>query len=68
MIAEHTTRIEAPPAEVWRVPLDIDRWPEWAPTVTAAQRLDDGPFRVGTQVRINRFASNSPLSPRRRGR
>ena len=52
MTAEHTTRIAAPPAEVWQVTLDVDRWPGWAPTVTAARRLDAGPFRVGSQARI----------------
>ena len=52
MTAEHTTHIDAPPAEVWRVTLDVERWPEWTPTVTAARRLDDGPFRVGSRVRI----------------
>lgn len=52
MIIENTIHIEAPPDVVWAVTVDIDRWPEWTPTVTAARRLDEGPFGVGSVARI----------------
>jgi uncharacterized protein YndB with AHSA1/START domain len=44
--------IVAPPDRVWAVMADIDRWPEWTPTVTRIQRLDRGPLAVGSRVRI----------------
>lgn len=48
MKLEHVIHIEAPPDVVWSVTADIERWPEWAPTVDAVQRLDQGAFDVGS--------------------
>jgi len=47
-----TVEIRASPQIVWDVLLDIERWPEWTPSVTSIQRLDEGPFRVGSLARI----------------
>jgi len=52
MTIEDTIHIEAPTDVVWAVTEDIERWPEWTPTVTAARRLDDGPFGLGRVARI----------------
>jgi uncharacterized membrane protein len=52
MIIENVNTINAPPAEVWRVTEDIERWPTWTPTVTKVTRLDDGPFDVGSAAKI----------------
>ena len=41
----------APPAAVWRVWADVDRWPEWNPDMKAS-RLD-GPMRLGTTGNID---------------
>jgi uncharacterized protein YndB with AHSA1/START domain len=44
--------IQASPDRVWAVMSDIERWPEWTPTVTSIQRLDRGPLAIGSRVRI----------------
>jgi uncharacterized membrane protein len=49
---EHEILIQASPQRVWEVFSDVQRWPEWMPTITAVERLDDGPLRVGSRTRI----------------
>jgi uncharacterized protein YndB with AHSA1/START domain len=44
--------IDAPPDLVWRVLVDVERWPEWSPTMTTIERLDTGTFRTGSICRI----------------
>ena len=49
----HTSiQIPAPPARVWDVMSDIDRWHEWTPSITSIRRLGGAPFAVGTRVMI----------------
>jgi hypothetical protein len=31
---------------------DVERWPEWTTSVTRLERLDSGPFGLGSRVRI----------------
>jgi uncharacterized membrane protein len=52
MPIERTIEIAAPPGRVWNVMIDVQRWPEWTPTVTSVERLDAGPLKVGSRVRI----------------
>ena len=52
MIIEDTIYIEAPPNVVWSITEDVERWPEWTPTITSVIRLDDGPFGLGSAARV----------------
>jgi carbon monoxide dehydrogenase subunit G len=36
--------------EVWAYVCDVERWPEWAPTVLACRVRGGGPFEVGARV------------------
>jgi uncharacterized protein YndB with AHSA1/START domain len=38
-----TVDIDAPPDRVWAVMSDIERWPEWTPTVTSIARMGHRP-------------------------
>jgi uncharacterized protein YndB with AHSA1/START domain len=39
--------IQAPPAQVWGVMRDLERRPEWIPTVTSLRLLERAPLAVG---------------------
>ncbi len=55
---ETTRHIDAPPASIWEVLVDVTRGPEWTPTIASVERLDDGDFRVGS-----RFTVRQPKLP-----
>lgn len=49
---ETTRHIDSPTKPVWDVLFDVSRWPEWTPTIDSVERLDDGPFQIGSRARI----------------
>lgn len=60
MTVEDTIFIDAKPDSVWAVTVDVERWPEWAPTVTHVARVDDRPIGIGSIFRIKQ--PGQPLS------
>jgi uncharacterized membrane protein len=52
MHSAHTLLIDAPPEIVWRLTLDIESWSAISPTMTAVERLDEGPLHIGSRARV----------------
>lgn len=44
--------IDAPPERVWAVLIDVERWPQWCPSMTKVERLETGMFRTGSNARV----------------
>ena len=51
---ERTARIPAPPSEVFAYLADLDNLVEWQSGIVSAERVDDGPMRVGSSARVTR--------------
>ena len=44
--------IQAPADRVLAVILDVEHWQEWTPSIASIQRMDSGPFRIGSEARV----------------
>lgn len=52
MIVEVVTSIDAPLEVVWETTVDVERWPQWMPTVQSVKRVDGGLFGRGSSALI----------------
>jgi len=55
MITEDSVEIDAPAHLVWQIFSDVERWPEWTPSVTSLVARDGADLAVG-----KRFAIKQP--------
>lgn len=45
-----TTAVDASPEAVWRLFVDVERWPQMTESISAVRRVDSGPLRVGSEA------------------
>jgi uncharacterized membrane protein len=46
------TEVNAAPDEIWRLFVDVERWPEMTKSMREVRRLDSGPLRVGSEAMV----------------
>jgi carbon monoxide dehydrogenase subunit G len=51
---ERTARIPAAPSELFAYLSDLGNLAEWQTGIVSAERVDDGPMRVGSSARVTR--------------
>lgn len=49
---ERTIEIEAPPEVVWKVMIDVEKWPEWTASMRKIELMGDAPFGKGSSARV----------------
>lgn len=48
----YTVEVFASRELVWEILVDVQRWPEWTPTVTGVERLEPGPLAIGSRTKL----------------
>lgn len=46
-------RIDARPEVVWGVLADVEKWPEWTPTILSVVRQGEGAFGMGSTAKVH---------------
>jgi len=46
------TTADAAPEEIWRLFVDVERWPEMSQSTSEVRRLDTGPLRTGSEYMV----------------
>ena len=49
---ERSVQIDAPPSTVWSVLADVDKWPEWTPTILSVVRQETSAFGLGSTAKV----------------
>jgi uncharacterized membrane protein len=52
MRIENSIEIEAPPARVWELTVDVESWPELTSTISRIERLDTALLDVESKARV----------------
>jgi uncharacterized membrane protein len=47
-----TTQVDAPADDVWRLFVDVERWPQLTDSMREVSRIDSGPLKVGSEALI----------------
>ncbi len=53
---EQAIDVAAPPHIPWSILLDVGRWSEWMPSVSAVERLDAGELAIGSRTKVKQPA------------
>lgn len=59
-ITEHTILISRPPETVFDYFVDFSQAPKWRQYVVTMQRIDDGPLRAGSRLRVSMDVNGGP--------
>ncbi len=58
---ERSIDIAATPDAVWSVLGDVEKWPQWTPSILEVERLEQGAFAIGSTARVK--AKGFPEAP-----
>lgn len=49
---KRSVQIDAPPAVVWSALEDVERWPDWTPSIESVARQETRTFGVGSTAKV----------------